>query len=130
MYLLTIVGDYDFSDLKIINEDFAQIFVALYFVLVSVITLNLFIALMSEAIARINDKAKAQAYLKEAEEITSIEKYFPAYKDEFESFLRKEGNPWVSSSFSFNIWKHKYLKYNVCFRKTIRNPPVEDINGK
>ena len=103
MYLLTIVGDYDFSDLKIINEDFAQIFVALYFVLVSVITLNLFIALMSEAIARINDKAKAQAYLKEAEEITSIEKYFPAYKDEFESFLRKEGNPWVSSSFSFNI---------------------------
>ena len=101
MYLLTIVGDYDFSDLKLINEDFAQIFVALYFVLVSVITLNLFIALMSEAIARINDKASAQAYLKEAEEIILIEKYFPAYKDEFENFLRREGNPWVSESERF-----------------------------
>ena len=96
MYLLTIVGDYDFTDLKLINEDFAQILVGLYFVLVSVITLNLFIALMSEAIARINEKASAQAYLKEAEEINLIEKYFPSYQDEFEKFLKSEGDPWVS----------------------------------
>ena len=97
MYLLTIVGDYDYGDLKIIDENFAQIFVGLYFVLVSVITLNLFIALMSEAIARINEKASAQAYLKEAEEITLIEKYFPTYRDEFENFLKEKANPWVSS---------------------------------
>ena len=96
MYLLTIVGDYDLGDLMLVNEDFAQILVGLYVILVSVITLNLFIALMSEAISRINAKASAQAYLKEAEEITLIEKYFPSYKDEFENFLRKEGNPWVS----------------------------------
>jgi len=96
MYLLTIVGDYDFTDLKLINEDFAQILVGLYFVLVSVITLNLFIALMSEAIARINEKASATAYLKEAEEINLIEKYFPGYKDEFEKYLKSECDPWVS----------------------------------
>eukprot|EP00111_Clytia_hemisphaerica_P001930 TCONS_00005430-protein len=100
MYLLTIVGDYDYGDLKIINENFAQIFVGLYFVLVSVITLNLFIALMSEAIARINEKASAQAYLKEAEEITLIEKYFPVYRDEFENFLKEKANPWIVNGIS------------------------------
>ena len=107
MYLLTIIGDYDLSDLKLINEDFAQIFVALYAILVSVITLNLFIALMSEAIARINEKASAQAYMKEAGEIAMIEKYFPSYKDEFENFLRKEGNPWVSGKFFFHCFTEK-----------------------
>ena len=102
MYLLTIVGDYDYGDLKLINKTFSQIFVGLYFILVSIITLNLFIALMSEMIGRVNEKASAQVYLKEAEAICMLEKSFSSLRDEFESFIKKECNPtWVCPCVTF-----------------------------
>lgn len=99
MYLLTLVGDYDYEDLRVIDKLMAQILVGLYFVLVSVVTLNLFIALMSEAISRVNQIAAATAYLKEAKEINLLEGYFPNYSSKFEKYVIEECAPLVSKDF-------------------------------
>lgn len=89
LFLLTIVGDYDYDTLREVDKVFSQILVGLYFVLVSVISLNLYIALLSEAVARVNQTAAATAFLKEAEEIVNIERIFPYLKSDFERYADK-----------------------------------------
>ena len=52
LWLLAFVGDYDFTTLKLISPYMAQILLGLYIVVVSIITINIYIALLSEAFAR------------------------------------------------------------------------------
>lgn len=98
LYLLTIVGDYEYLPLKEINETTAQILVGMYFLFVSIISLNLYIALLSEAFARVNQTASAIAYLKEAAEIINIEQNFPEVKRKFEIYINTYCAPLVSSN--------------------------------
>lgn len=89
LYLLTIVGDYDYDTLKAVDKIPSQIFVGLYVILVSVISLNLFIALLSEAVARVNQTALATTFLKEAEELVTLERVFPYLRKEFDIYANK-----------------------------------------
>lgn len=101
LYLLTIVGDYDYDTLKAVDKIPSQIFVGLYVILVSVISLNLFIALLSEAVARVNQTALATTFLKEAEELVTLERVFPYLRKEFDIYANKYYAPEVSWNFLF-----------------------------
>lgn len=89
LYLLAIVGDYEYDYLKDSDVVTSQILVGLYFILLSTITLNLLVAMFTEAFIRINETAVANARLREAEEILEIERRFPEKKKEFEIYLNQ-----------------------------------------
>lgn len=93
---MAIVGDYEYDYLKDSDVVTSQILVGLYFILLSTITLNLLVAMFTEAFIRINETAVANARLREAEEILEIERRFPEKKKEFEIYLNQYCAPLVS----------------------------------
>lgn len=101
LYLLTIVGDYEYQPLKEIDKITSQVLVGLYFFLVSIVSLNLYIALLSEAFSRVNQTASAIAYLKEAAECINIEQNFPEFKRKFEIYINKYCSPLVCCCYFF-----------------------------
>ena len=49
LWLMSFVGDYEYDALSNVNKLLAQILVSLYFLLLSIITINIYVALLSEA---------------------------------------------------------------------------------
>jgi len=93
LYLLTIVGDYDYGSLKNIDEFASQILVGFYILLVSCVCLNLYIALLSEAFVRVHSFALATARLNQAKVLLTMQSIFPDLKRELELYLMKECSP-------------------------------------
>ncbi|XP_057289662.1 uncharacterized protein LOC130612375 [Hydractinia symbiolongicarpus] len=96
LYLLAIVGDYDYDTLQADRKVVSQILVGGYFILVSTITVNLLVALFTEAFIRINETAVANSRLREAEEILDIERRFPEKLREFEIYTNRHCAPMVT----------------------------------
>ena len=63
LWLLAFVSDYDYATLKLINPFQSQILVGLYVVVVSIITINIYIALLSEAFSRYTSTIPARGYI-------------------------------------------------------------------
>ena len=99
VYLLTIVGDYEYDDLANVKKLAAQLFVGIYALVVSIITINLYIALLSEAYSSISANASARAYLEHAMHIRRVEWFFPDTKLDFENYINKYCSPMVRNEF-------------------------------
>jgi len=126
LYLLTIVGDYEYQPLKEIDKITSQVLVGLYFFLVSIVSLNLYIALLSEAFSRVNQTASAIAYLKEAAECINIEQNFPEFKRKFEIYINKYCSPLVVKS---NNGNNKIVEtFNVRSRLALVSQRAKLIN--
>ena len=87
LWLITFIGDYEYNPLKDANKVMSQVIVVMYFLLVSIITINIYIALLSEAFARVNETASEKAYLEQARFIQNIEMIMPEYFRKFEIYL-------------------------------------------
>ena len=96
LWLMSFVGDYEYGPLQEANPLMAQVIVCMYFILVSIITINIYIALLSEAFARVNETASEKAYLAQARFILNIEMLYPEYSREFEMYLNTHCAPKVS----------------------------------
>ena len=101
MFLLTIVGDYDYTTLKAIDKVTSQVMISAYFILVSCVCLNLYIALLSEMFASVYAEAQAIVYMNKAKIMLLIEKLFPRANTKFENYLQKFCSPQVNSIISF-----------------------------
>lgn len=93
LWLLTFIGDYDFGTLLLINSVTAQVLVGLFLLVVSLITLNIYIALLSEAFARVSETASQRAYMEEAMVYNNLEKIFPCLYARFERYINEHCAP-------------------------------------
>lgn len=93
---MAMVGDYDYDTLRDQDKIAAQILIFLYFILISIISLNLFIALLSEAFERVRQKADAGTYLQQAKDYIDIARHNPMLYRDFEIFLNENASPMVS----------------------------------
>ena len=90
------VYNYEYEELAEVDDVMAELLVGAYLLLVSCIAINLFIALLSEAFARVQVDAEAMTYLVEAKRLLLAEKkYNLAWK--FENYLFHSCSPLVSN---------------------------------
>lgn len=73
VFMMTLVADYEFSQLTQHDKIMAQLLVGTYLALASVVCLNLYIALMSETFARVWSEATANAYMSQATQLLVTE---------------------------------------------------------
>ena len=66
VWLITVIGEYDYSALTSVNKVMAQVLIGTYTALSGILLLNLFIALMSDTFQRVYDNAKANALMQKA----------------------------------------------------------------
>ena len=95
MFLLTIVGDYDYTTLKAIDKVVSQIMISAYFILVSCVCINLYVALLSKIFTSVYAEAQAIVYINKAKIMLLIEKLFPTANTKFENYLQKNCSPQV-----------------------------------
>ncbi|XP_076463277.1 uncharacterized protein LOC143295453 isoform X2 [Babylonia areolata] len=69
---LTLVDDYDYANMKKIDEVFTDIILIAWFLLSSILCVNLFIALLSDTFQRVYDNAQANSVMQKAITILSI----------------------------------------------------------
>lgn len=69
VWLITVVGEYDYNAAVSVNKVMAQILIGTYTALSGILLLNLFIALMSDTFQRVYDNAKANALMQMASSI-------------------------------------------------------------
>ncbi|XP_057290140.1 uncharacterized protein LOC130612805 [Hydractinia symbiolongicarpus] len=134
LYLLAIVGDYDYDTLQADRKVVSQLLVAGYLIIVSTITVNLLIALFTEAFIRINETAVAHSRLREAEEILDIERRFPEKLREFEICANKHLAPMYRSSVckgSFNDTDKNSSNrvYSFYKQKNLGHPGVTQLSS-
>ncbi|XP_070196553.1 transient receptor potential cation channel subfamily V member 1-like [Littorina saxatilis] len=69
---LTLVDDYDYDNMSKIDDVFTDIILAAWFLLSSILCLNLFIALLSDTFQRVYDNAQANSVMQKAITILNI----------------------------------------------------------
>ena len=107
-FLIFLVYNYDFHAMEQVDKVMAYIFVSLYLVIVSCVCMNLYIALLSEAFARIHSEASVIASLNEAKALLSLERRFPTMKEDFDWYLFQHCSPMVSNDMC--IFFYIYMK--------------------
>ncbi|XP_066929755.1 uncharacterized protein [Clytia hemisphaerica] len=95
LFLLTVVSDYDLDTLVGMNKAKAQVGVAFYIIIVSVIFLNLYVALLSETFVRVYGNATAMSLVSKAKKMLSIEIASSHLEDAREDHLYKQCNPLI-----------------------------------
>ena len=70
---ITVVGNYPWESLLVIDRTMAQILCGTYLAVSAIVCLNLFIALMSDTFQRVYDNANANAVMQKANTILSLE---------------------------------------------------------
>lgn len=73
VFLMTLVADFEFSQLTAKDKIMAELLVGTYLAIASVVCLNLYIALMSETFARVWSDATANAYMSQATQLLVAE---------------------------------------------------------
>ncbi|CAH1772535.1 unnamed protein product [Owenia fusiformis] len=73
MFRLTLVDEYDYAGMKLVDSIMADILVGLWLSLSAILCLNLFIALLSDTFQRVYDNAQANAVMQKAITILSLE---------------------------------------------------------
>ena len=69
VFMMTLVADYEFSQLTQKDKIMAQLLVGTYLAVASVVCLNLYIALMSETFSRVWNDATANSYMSKATQL-------------------------------------------------------------
>lgn len=73
VWQLTVVGNYPWDSLLVVDRLMAQILCGTYLAVSAIVMLNLFIALMSDTFQRVYDNAKANAAMQRASTILNME---------------------------------------------------------
>ena len=73
VFLMTLVADFEFSQLTKTDKIMAQLLVGTYLAVAGVVCLNLYIALMSETFSRVWSDATANAYMSKATQLLETE---------------------------------------------------------
>lgn len=73
VWQLTVVGNYPWDSLLVVDRLMAQILCGTYLALSAIVMINLFIALMSDTFQRVYDNAKANAAMQRASTILTME---------------------------------------------------------
>lgn len=73
VWQLTVVGNYPWDSLLVVDRLMAQILCGTYLGVSAIVMLNLFIALMSDTFQRVYDNAKANAAMQRASTILTME---------------------------------------------------------
>ena len=73
VWQLTVVGNYPWDSLLVVDRIMAQILCGTYLAVSAIVMLNLFIALMSDTFQRVYDNAKANAAMQRASAILNME---------------------------------------------------------
>lgn len=73
VWQLTVVGNYPWDSLLVVDRLMAQILCGTYLAVSAIVMLNLFIALMSDTFQRVYDNAKANAAMQRASTILAME---------------------------------------------------------
>ncbi|XP_002157093.2 uncharacterized protein LOC100200850 isoform X1 [Hydra vulgaris] len=89
LFLLLFVGGYDFNTLASVNQLYARLAISTHFVLVSIISLNLYIGLLGEAFGRVTDRAAAKVSLTSAVEYATYDWLIPHLEEKFEIYINK-----------------------------------------
>ena len=98
---MTLIGAYDWNGLASVDRIMAQIMVALYLMLTSIVCINLYIALLSDTFARVYAQAQAIAAILQTQVILSVESAAADIKKlEFQHHMQDECSPLVSIRFS------------------------------
>ena len=120
-FLIFLVYNYDFHAMEQVDKVMAYIFVSLYLVIVSCVCMNLYIALLSEAFARIHSEASVIASLNEAKALLSLERRFPTMKEDFDWYLFQHCSPMVSNDMCifFYIYEKNATICRLC-KKSLR----------
>lgn len=93
---ITVVGNYPWESLLVIDRTMAQILCGVYLAVSAVICLNLFIALMSDTFQRVYDNANANAVMQKASTILSLEAAMSrSKKDAFLNYVHSKCAPEV-----------------------------------
>ncbi len=100
---MTVTADIPFTAMVKFNRELASIICGTYYALVSVICINLYIALLSELFTRVYDNAEANASLQQALLILFIEREMEE-KNTMKSrrYFRNKCSPLVS--FEVIVW--------------------------
>ena len=94
---ITVVGNYSWESLLVIDRLMAQILCGTYLAVSSIICLNLFIALMSDTFQRVYDNANANAVMEKATIILALETELSAKrKEQFVAYIHGYCAPEVS----------------------------------
>nr|KAG5703897.1 hypothetical protein BaRGS_008156 [Batillaria attramentaria] len=72
LFRLTLVDEYDYDNMKDVDEVFTDIVLIAWFFLSSILCLNLFIALLSDTFQRVYDNAQANAVMQKAQTVLNI----------------------------------------------------------
>ncbi|XP_064605915.1 transient receptor potential cation channel subfamily V member 2-like [Liolophura sinensis] len=72
LFRLTLVDEYDYDNMKLVDSLMADILLGSWFALSAILCLNLFIALLSDTFQRVYDNAQANAVMQKAITVLSI----------------------------------------------------------
>lgn len=102
VWLVTVVGDYDYNAIVTVNKAMAQVLTGTYTALSGILLLNLFIALMSDTFQRVYDNAKANALMQKAISIDSHQSCLSIKaNNQFRLFIHSQCAPEVMRHFNF-----------------------------
>lgn len=91
---ITVVGNYSWDSLLVVDRLMAQILCGTYLAVSSIVCLNLFIALMSDTFQRVYDNANANAVMQKASTILALEADMSSRKkDQFMSHIHTNCAP-------------------------------------
>lgn len=94
---MTVTADIPFGAMVKYERELASIIVGTYYALVSVVCINLYIALMSETFTRVYENAEANASLQQALLIIFLERLMgPQESAETRKYFKKKCSPLVS----------------------------------
>lgn len=94
---MTLMGDFNWDGLVIIDRLMAQILCGSYFALAGVVCMNLYIALLSDTFARVYAQAQANAVMQQAQTVIMLEgKLKKEKKLKFGHEIQDECSPEVS----------------------------------
>ena len=98
-WLMTVTADIPFGAMVKYERELASIIVGTYYALVSVVCINLYIALMSETFTRVYENAEANASLQQALLIIFLERLMgPQESAETRKYFKRKCSPLVSES--------------------------------
>ena len=99
VWTLTVLVGFPMTALRYIDKELSNTYVMLYYLIMSVITLNLFIAFLSNVFARVYKDAQKYALLEQATTILLSETFLGSKKKkQVAEYVKNKCNPLVSNA--------------------------------
>ncbi len=111
MWTLTLIVGFPTAAIQAIDSTVAEVYLFLYYLVMSVLCLNLFIALLSQFFSKVHNISQTYTLLERAKALIAYKTYLSKNtKYEFETLLHEKCNPLVS-----------YTDLHVCLVQNVIN---------